>query len=104
MNETVCGLIETVFEALRPFESVAELRADSQYRVLRPEELVADRSGVGREALVARTLREQVSRPDAAQVRAVGVVQIPFPESTEVPGRARRDVPALVGGRQIAAD
>jgi alkanesulfonate monooxygenase SsuD/methylene tetrahydromethanopterin reductase-like flavin-dependent oxidoreductase (luciferase family) len=35
----------------RPFESVAELRASGQYRVVRPEELVAELSGPGLQSL-----------------------------------------------------
>jgi alkanesulfonate monooxygenase SsuD/methylene tetrahydromethanopterin reductase-like flavin-dependent oxidoreductase (luciferase family) len=42
--------------AYRPFESVAELRADRQYRVLRPEELVAELSGPGLRSLAVHPM------------------------------------------------
>jgi alkanesulfonate monooxygenase SsuD/methylene tetrahydromethanopterin reductase-like flavin-dependent oxidoreductase (luciferase family) len=40
-----------VAKSYRPFESVAELRASGQYRVVRPEELVAELSGPGLRSL-----------------------------------------------------
>jgi hypothetical protein len=40
----------------RPFDSVAELRATGQYRVLRPEELVAELSGPGLRSLAVHPM------------------------------------------------
>lgn len=45
-----------VATSYRPFESVADLRASGQYRVLRPEELVAELSGPGLRSLAVHPL------------------------------------------------
>jgi alkanesulfonate monooxygenase SsuD/methylene tetrahydromethanopterin reductase-like flavin-dependent oxidoreductase (luciferase family) len=45
-----------VASSYRPFESVAELRASGQYRVVRPEELVAELSGPGLRSLAVHPM------------------------------------------------
>jgi hypothetical protein len=45
-----------VASSCRPFESVAELRASGQYRVVRPEELVAELSGPGLRSLAVHPM------------------------------------------------
>jgi hypothetical protein len=45
-----------VATSYRPFESMAELRASGQYRVLRPEELVAELSGPGLRSLAVHPM------------------------------------------------